>query len=378
LEELTLAELFRNQGYLTFFAGKWHLGEREDYWPLAQGFQVNKGGNHRGSPTFPGGKGYYSPYKNPCLTDGPPGEYLTDRLTDECIRFVESAGEDPFFLYLSFYTVHTPIQGCKEFDAYYLERSQALPDSGRMAYREEGNGITRINQSDPGYAAMIRSMDKNVGRLLNKLEESGHAEHTIVVFTSDNGGLSTTPNGGPTSVHPLRAGKGWCYEGGIRVPLLISVPGLRDKGSSCDQPVISMDFMPTLMELAGIQSDAELVMDGRSLVPWCMDTDYREDRVLIWHYPHYHGSTWRPGSALRSGQWKVVEFYEDNRLELYDLSKDTGERTDLREIHPALADSLQRELHRQLDVLGASYPLPKTGKEPSDTSGIGKVIAYRN
>lgn len=359
LEELTLAELFRDQGYRTFFAGKWHLGESEAYWPLAQGFEINMGGNHKGSPTFPGGKGYYAPYKNPCLTEGPPGEYLTDRLTDESIRFMESAGEDPFFLYLSFYTVHSPIQGCREYDDYYLEQSRALPDSGRMAVTEEGDGITRINQSDPRYAAMVRSMDKNVGRLLKKLEENGHTENTIVIFTSDNGGLSTTRKGGPTSVLPLRAGKGWCYEGGIRVPLLIRIPGLMASGSSCDQPVISMDFLPTLKELAGIQADAGSVMDGQSLVPWCTDPDYREERTLVWHFPHYHGSTWRPGSALRRGQWKVVEFYEDRKLELYDLSTDPGERTNLRESYPALADSLQRELHHGLDEMGAAYPLRK-------------------
>ena len=150
LEEITLAELFREQGYRTFFAGKWHLGENEAYWPLAQGFDENKGGNHRGSPTFPGGQGYYAPYANPCLPEGPPGEYLTDRLTNESIRFIESAGNDPFFLYLSFYTVHTPIQGCLEYDDFYLEQSQALPDSGNMTVIREGDGIRRLKSHVQG------------------------------------------------------------------------------------------------------------------------------------------------------------------------------------------------------------------------------------
>jgi arylsulfatase A-like enzyme len=363
LEELTLAELFREQGYRTFFAGKWHLGESEAYWPLAQGFDVNMGGNHKGQPTFPGGKGYYAPYGNPCLSEGPPGEYLTDRLTDESIRFIESAGEDPYFLYLSFYTVHTPIQGCLEYDEIYLEKSLALPDSGKMLVTQEGDAITRINQSDPKYAAMLRSLDSNVGRLLQKLEDSGHAKNTIVVFTSDNGGLSTTPRGGPTSVLPLRAGKGWCYEGGVRVPLLIRLPALKTPGRSCDQPVISMDFFPTLTELAGLEKAAGPLRDGRSLVPFMNNPDLREDRKLVWHYPHYHGSSWRPGSALRSGSWKLVEFYEDGKLELYDLSTDMGEKINLRETFPELADSLRHEMFRLLDEMGSVYPERKQGTE---------------
>lgn len=363
LEEVTLAELFRDHGYRTFFAGKWHLGESEAYWPREQGFEINKGGNHKGSPTFPGGLGYYAPYGNPCLSDGPPGEYLTDRLSDESIRFIDSAGDDPFFLYLSFYTVHTPIQGCREYDDYYLGNSHALPDSGKMAVRMEHDGITRINQSDPKYAAMVRSMDNNVGRLLEKLEESGKSDNTIVIFTSDNGGLSTRRNGGPTSVLPLRAGKGWCYEGGIRVPLLISFPGIKHRGSSCDQPVISMDFLPTLKELAGIQEEPGPTLDGQSLVPWCMDPDYEEERSLVWHYPHYHGSTWRPGSAIRHKQWKLVEFYEDQSLELYDLSTDIAESNNLREAYPALVDSLRKEMHRELNEMGASYPVRKRSTE---------------
>jgi len=356
LDEYTLAELFRDNGYLTFFAGKWHLGENEDYWPLAQGFKTNMGGNHKGSPTFPGGHGYYAPYANPCLPEGPQGEYLTDRLTAESIRFIESAGEDPFFLYLSFYTVHTPIQGCSDYDDFYMEKSLALPDSGRMVVRGEHEGSTRINQSDPKYAAMVRSMDSNVGRLLNFLEESGKMENTIVVFTSDNGGLSTTRNSGPTSVVPLRAGKGWCYEGGIRVPLLISFPGIENPGSSCDQPVISMDFYPTLKEMAGIKAGSAKALDGQSLLPFCKEPDRLEKRTMVWHYPHYHGSSWRPGSAIRHKQWKLIEFYEDQSFELYDLSADISESNNLMDKYPQLADSLSQIMHHSLNQMGAAYP----------------------
>ena len=356
LEEVTIAELFKEHGYSTFFAGKWHLGETEEFWPLAQGFDENKGGNYRGSPTFPGGQGYYSPYGNPCLADGPEGEYLTDRLTDESIRYIESRGETPFFLYLAYYTVHTPIQGCAEFDKEYEERSLALPDSGAMAIQPEHEGITRINQSNYKYAAMVRSLDTNVGRIMDKLKETGHFENTIIIFTSDNGGLSTTRNGGPTSVVPLRAGKGWCYEGGIRVPLLVRYPGITQPGAVCNQPAISMDCFPTLLDLSGIGVRNELHQDGRSLVPFLEDPDKTGDRMLIWHYPHYHGSTWRPGSAIRSNQWKLVEFYENQNYELYDLSIDQSEQMDLSGKYPQLADSLRNQMHQGLQAMGADYP----------------------
>lgn len=359
LEEVTMAEVFREHGYRTFFAGKWHLGETEEYWPLAQGFDENKGGNHRGSPTFPGGHGYYSPYGNPCLSDGPEGEYLTDRLTDESIQFIESSGEEPFFLYLAYYTVHTPIQGCIAYDDLFRERSIALPDSGVMAIRPEHDGTTRVNQSDYKYASMVRSMDANVGRLMESLKETGKLENTIVVFTSDNGGLSTTWNGGPTSVLPLRAGKGWCYEGGIRVPLLIKYPGITDPGATCNQPAISMDYYPTLLELSGIGERNELHMDGKSLVPFLTDPEKTGDRMLVWHYPHYHGSAWRPGSAIRYNQWKLVEFYEDQTIELYDLSTDLEERLDISGAYPQLADSLRKQMHHRLQAMDAAYPVMK-------------------
>jgi arylsulfatase A-like enzyme len=360
LNEKTLAEIFQQAGYLTFFAGKWHLGESPEYWPLAQGFQINKGGNHKGSPTFPGGNGYYAPYGNPTLEEGPPGEYLTDRLTEESIRFIASAAGAPFFLYLSFYTVHTPIQGCETYDRYYMEKTHALPDSGKMHTRAEHQGKTRINQSDPRYAAMVRSMDKNVGRLLDAIRRQGLQEQTIVIFTSDNGGLSTTSNGGPTSVVPLRAGKGWCYEGGIRIPLLIRYPEITDPGRECHQPVISMDLFPTLLELASLDPPEEPELDGISLAPYLADPGRIDHRTLIWHYPHYHGSTWRPGSAIRQQRWKLLEFYEDRSVELYDLSIDPGERNNLAPGNTMMTDSLRRELHRMLGDLGAKYPERRT------------------
>ena len=356
LEEITLAEAFKQEGYRTFFAGKWHLGETEGFWPEYQGFDINMGGIDWGQPKRnSGGGGYYSPYNNPRLENGPDGEYLTDRLTNESIRFIESVQEDPFFLYLAFYTVHTPIMGCVQFDEMYLEKSRQLPDSGKMISRQEHSALTRINQSNPKYAAMVRSMDTNVGRLLDKLKESGQLDNTIIVFTSDNGGLTTS--NGPTSVLPLRAGKGWCYEGGIRVPLIISYPGMQQSGETCDVPAISMDFYPTLLELAGIDPDPGQHRDGISLLPFLEDPGMEESRTLVWHYPHYHGSRWRPGSAIRENNWKLIEFYEDNTLELYDLETDLEEQNDLSQKYPDIARRLRDLMHRELDEMGARYPV---------------------
>ncbi len=360
LEEFTMAEAFREQGYKTFFAGKWHLGETEGFWPEFQGFEINKGGVNWGAPRLNSeANGYYSPYNNPRLENGPEGEYLTNRLTDESLQFIGSAGDAPFFLYLAFYTIHTPIMGCDEYDEIYEEKSLQLPSKGEMITRMEHDAQTRINQSNAKYAAMMRSLDANVGRLLEKLDEQGYADNTIIVFTSDNGGLTTIPRGGPTAVVPLRAGKGWCYEGGIRVPLLISYPGMQHAGETCDVPAISMDYYPTLLELAGMDPDPGQHIDGKSIVPFLKDPGKAAHRTMVWHFPHYHGSAWRPGSAIRDGNWKLIEFYEDNIVELYDLENDMEERVDLAEAMPETAEKLRTLLHEELDQMGAHYPQPR-------------------
>jgi len=271
--------------------------------------------------------------------------------------FYDTPNLDPFFLYLAYYTVHTPIQGCDEYDDYYREKSFSGPDIGRLVYRNEHEGITRVNQNNFRYASMVRSMDTNVGRIIDKLKETGQFENTILIVTSDNGGLSTTRQGGPTSVIPLRAGKGWCYEGGIRVPLLIRHPGIAYAGSWCSQPVISMDFFPTMLELAGLDLLPELHQDGKSLVPFLRDPAGIEDRTLTWHYPHYHGSTWRPGSAIRRNQWKLVEMYEDQVVELYNLTDDLGEQHNLVDDFPDIARAMREEMHAQLQKMGAAYPV---------------------
>ncbi|NND04965.1 MAG: sulfatase [Saprospiraceae bacterium] len=351
--EITLAETFQKAGYKTCFVGKWHLGETEASWPQAHGFDVNKGGCNWGSPSFGGGGGYYAPYGNPQLADGPDGEYLTDRLTNESIQFIEASADQPFFLYLSFYTVHTPIEGCKTYDDIYRQKQEQLPDSGIIESVVEHDGLTRINQSNAKYAAMLRSLDDNVGRLIDALKASGNWENTMLVFTSDNGGLSTLRKPGPTSVKPLRAGKGWCYEGGIRVPLIIKYPSMVSRGTTTDAPAISMDYYPTLLDFCNLPKMADQHQDGISLRTILENPNDQQNRTFVWHYPHYHGSMWRPGSAIRKNDWKLVHFYEGDQVELFDLSEDLREQIDLADSLPDRAALLKAELQSSLAEMNA-------------------------
>jgi arylsulfatase A-like enzyme len=357
LEEVTIAEALKEAQYKTFFAGKWHLGG-EGFWPDQQGFDINKGGHHKGSP--PGG--YYSPYKNPALTDGPEGEYLTDRLAAESVRFVKANRNEPFLLYLSFYTVHTPIQACQRHIETYQAKVDALPPIEGLQQRPEGDGFTKMRQDNPAYASMVRAMDDAVGRVLDTLDALELAGDTIVIFTSDNGGRSTLfRSGNPTSNEPIRAGKGWCYEGGIRVPLIVRCPGVTRAGSLCDVPVTSTDFYPTMLELAGLDLQPEQHVDGTSLVPLLTGGKSLSRQAIYWHYPHYHGSAWKPGGALRSGPWKLIEFYEDQRVELYNLTEDFRERHDLSAAKPDKTVELLQKLHAWRDDVGAKMPTVNSG-----------------
>jgi arylsulfatase A-like enzyme len=354
LNEVTIAERLGAAGYKTFFAGKWHLGG-EGYFPEDQGFDINKGGHHKGSP--PGG--YYSPYKNPKLSNGPEGEYLTDRLTDESIRFLEENRRNPFLLFLSFYTVHTPIQACKRHVDRFKKKANALPGIEGPAQTAEGEGFTKMRQDNPAYASMVHAMDENVGRLLGKLEEPELEDNTVVIFTSDNGGLSTLfKRGYPTSNQPLRAGKGWCYEGGIRVPLIVRAPGVTKPGSVCHVPVTSTDFHPTMLELASLELKRGQHPDGCSLVSLLQGSGTLDRNAIYWHYPHYHGSAWNPGAAVRAGDWKLIEFYEEKRIELYNLEKDAGERNDLAAKYPRKKAELLEMLHEWQIKVGAKMPRP--------------------
>jgi len=351
LAEITMAELFRDNGYKTFFAGKWHLGN-EGYFPEDQGFDINIGGHHRGSP--PGG--YYVPYKNPKLIDGPEGEYLTDRLTDESIQFLKDNKDEPFFLFLSYYTVHTPIQANKKYIEHYKNKLEKLrlPGVPRAA---EHDAYTTLMQANAEYASMVQALDMNVGKLMDAISEQGLSENTIIVFTSDNGGLTTLSYRdwiAPTSVMPLRAGKGWCYEGGIRVPLIIKTPSMKTSATS-SEAVISMDLFSTLTDMAGI-AHGESQVDGVSLTTLVNRTGQLEREDIFWHYPHYHSSGWTPGAAIRSGKWKLIIFYDLEKTELYDLEADPGENNDLSSELPKKVNELKNKLMQWQEKTGAVFP----------------------
>jgi len=340
-EEITIAEVLKSNGYKTMISGKWHLGKEEKYWPENQGFDVNKGGYSAGSPVnSKGSNGYFSPYGNPRLEDGPVGEYLTDRQTDEAIRFIKDNRESPFFVYLSYYAVHNPMQGKESLIKYFEMKADSTGLSkvqpftrNRQWIRESmsDNYKERIIQSNPVYASMIYSVDENIGRLLKELQVMKLEKNTIIIFTSDNGGLSTS-EGSPTCNAPLRAGKGWLYEGGIRVPLIIKIPGGKIKVKAINTPVSSIDYFPTIIEMTNSRSSGK-ESDGVSIVTLLKGKKLPE-RPLYWHYPHYSNQGVEPGSAIRLGKYKLIDNFERNRQELYDLEKDLSETTDISSLNP--------------------------------------------
>ena len=348
LKEITIAEKLKEKGYKTGFVGKWHLGG-EGFYPENQGFDMNIGGCEKGSP--PGG--YYSPYKNPKLKDGPEGEYLTDRLTNESIKFISDNKENPFFLYLAFYTVHRPIEASKKFIEKYTQKRKELKLQKEQFTRED-SAWNKVVQDNAVYASMVEAMDDNVGRIMDTLKKHGLDKNTWVIFTSDNGGLSTLlDKNAPTSNVPLRAGKGWCYEGGIRVPLIITGPGVYHPGRIVEQPAISMDFFTTMLSIAGIQYDKN---DGENLLPVLTKNQQLNRDELFWHYPHYHGSGWKPGSALRKGDWKLIVHYENNKTELFNLSGDPGEKVDVSSQNPEKVNEMKKILDKKLQESGAEFP----------------------
>lgn len=354
LEEVTIAEALKENGYQTFFAGKWHLGDK-GHWPTDQGFDFNVGGNSKGSP--PGG--YYAPWTNPTLKAKANGEYLTERLTEESTKFLEQRDQEkPFLLYLSYYNVHTPIQPYRKRVEHFNEKAKKEFAAPTKPIKEH-DGQSRSRQDNPAYASMVSAVDLSVGTLLAKLDDLGLSDNTVVIFFSDNGGLCTTGRVGPTSNLPLRAGKGWLYEGGVREPMIIRAPGVTRPGSVNDTPVISTDFFPTMLELAGLKSQSELHADGVSLAPLLSDSGKLPARSLYWHYPHYHGSTWKPGASIRDGDWKLIEFYHYDKVELYNLRDDPGEQTDLSETQAAKTAELLAKLHTWQREMKARMPEPK-------------------
>ena len=334
----TLAESFREQGYRTAHFGKWHLGED----PRTQGFDINVAGSKRGNP---GRDGYFSPYNVEPLEDGPEGEYLTDRLTDEAIDFLQANQDSAFFLYMPYYTVHTPLQGKED-----LIRK----------YRQKGGDPL---QNNAVYAAMVEAMDQNIGRLLSALDSLGLAENTMVVFTSDNGGIRAV-----SSQEPLRAGKGSYYEGGIRVPLIVRWPGSVEPGTESELPVSNLDFFPTFQEIFG-QKQKEKTLDGQSLLPILKQQADFAERPLFWHFPIYLQAydtlqddgrdplfRTRPGSVVRQGKWKLHEYFEDGGLELYNLEEDIGERNNLTEEMPEKTQEMYRILEDWRESTQAPVP----------------------
>jgi arylsulfatase A len=345
LEETTLAEVFKAAGYATASIGKWHLGG-DGFGPREQGFDLNVAGDHHGTPVS-----YFFPYRRgaettPGLEEGREGEYLTDRLTDEAVKFVERNRRRPFFLYLPHFAVHIPMKAKPELIARYKTSANSAEP-----------------QHNPIYAAMLESLDEGVGRVLRKLDELGLRDDTIVVFTSDNGGLNVEegPNTPPTSNAPLRAGKGYLYEGGIRVPLIFDWPAARWRPGVVRAPVSGVDLFDTISDLAGLRTPRPT--DGVSLVPLLRRGRaagaWRE--TLFWHYPHYSNQGGRPSGAVREGAYKLVEFYEDGRLELYDVRRDPGETRDLSARMPARAKALRAKLARWRENVGAQMPTPNPG-----------------
>jgi arylsulfatase A-like enzyme len=370
LEEFTLAEAFKAEGYATMFAGKWHLGPSEEFWPTKQGFDLNFGGFSRGGPY--GGKRYFSPYGNPRLADGPDGEHLPIRLAKETSNFIRQNKERPFFAYLAFYSVHTPLLAPQPLIEKYKAKAKRLGLEDQEAFADEEQvwpdakqpRRVRQLQAHATYAAMVESMDRAVGNVLETLDELGLADDTIVCLTSDNGGLSTS-EGSPTSNLPLRGGKGWIYEGGIREAFMIRAPKVAGQPKSCDVPVVSTDFYPTLLELAGLAAKPEQHLDGVSLVPLLKGNRSIDRDAIYWHYPHYSNQGGFPGGAIRSGPWKLIERFEDGTVHLFNLADDIGEGTDVSGEHPQRVTAMRSKLHRWYIDVDAKFLRPqKDGPAP--------------
>jgi arylsulfatase A-like enzyme len=359
LEEVTIAETLKKAGYSTFFAGKWHLGPK-GFWPEDQGFDVNRGGIDRGGPY--GGKKYFSPYGNPRLEDGPAGEHLPDRLATETVKFIEANKDKPFLAYLSFYSVHTPLMGRADLVEKYKKKSADLKHEGEK-WKPERQRQARQYQDHAVYAAMVGAMDQAVGKVLAALDRLKLADNTIVVFFSDNGGLSTS-EGSPTSNVPLRAGKGWSYEGGVREPCIIRVPGMTKPGSVCKEPIISTDFFPTILDVAKIPAQPKNHVDGVSLAKLLADpTKQLEREAIYWHYPHYGNQGGAPSGAIRVGDWKLIEWFEDDSIELFNLADDIGESKNLAKIQPERAAKMKKMLADWRKSVDANMPRPKAKKQ---------------
>ena len=345
LEFFTIAEMLKNEGYINAHVGKWHLGEKGNY-PMDQGFDVNIGGWESGGPKG----GYFSPYSNPNLENGPEGEYLTDRLTNEAINFIDNNKEERFFLHLAYYSVHTPIQSKREYSNYFKNKS------------------SDENHNRPDYAGMIRSLDENIGKVLAKIEELNLSEETLIIFTSDNGGIRSISN-----QNPLRAGKGSYYEGGIRVPMIFSWKGKLETNKKSFERISNIDFYPTIKNIIG-HKNKNLKLDGLDLNPIFRGKKLKE-RALFFHFPVYLEAynvqkddgkdplfRTRPGSVIIKGDWKLHHYFEDNELELYNLSDDMSESKNLSKINKEITTRLYNDLDVWRRSNNAPIPSEKNPK----------------
>ena len=345
LEEETIAERLKTKGYATASIGKWHLGG-EGSLPTDQGFDVNVGGLDIGSPPS-----YFSPYKNKMLSDGPPGEFLTDRLTQEAIKFITANKDKPFYIYLPHYAVHTPIQAKKE----VIEKYRQIP--------------TTPQHSNPVYAGLVESVDDSVGAIRAKLSELGLAENTIFVFTSDNGGLSHQVGAQGwkrqvTDNSPSRLGKGSSFDGGVHIPLIVTWPSKVKPGTVSDVPVISVDHYSTLLEATGIAAKEGHQPDGESLMPLLTQNGSLKRDAIYWHYPHYHPGSATPYSAVREGDWKLIEFLEDNHVELYNMKRDLGESDNVANENTEKVSALKAKLEAWRKEVGAQMPTKNPAYDP--------------
>ena len=359
-EDITLPETLRENGYTTFIAGKWHLGGEQSY-PENHGFDINIGGYESGSPNG----GYFSPYNNPKMTDGKKGENLSLRLGQETASFIESHfrknKKQSFFAYLSFYAVHSPIQTTEHNWRYFREKA-ASGDIVDEGFKIDRTLPVRQIQDNPVYAGLIKQMDDAVGVVLDRLEKLGLDKNTIIIFTSDNGGVSSG-DAYSTSNLPLRGGKGRQWEGGIRVPLLIQIPDSNNKGTICDVPVSGADFYPTFLDMAGISLIPQQHVDGVSVKP-LLEGKAIAPRALYWHYPHYGNQGGEPSSIIRDGDWKLIHYYEDGRNELYNLKIDETESEPLNIQYPDRVDFLSKKLSLWLTEVNAQYPVADMEYDP--------------
>lgn len=367
LEEVTIGDALRARGYATGYIGKWHLGTNQ-FMPSHQGFDTIIAVNNAGQPGS-----YFPPYGRvgaptavPDLDDDPPDAYLTDRLTDAAVRFIATRRREPFLLVLAHYTVHTPLEAPAALVAEYEKEIGTTGSTPTTEPITERTAATRSRQDHAVYAAMVETLDRSIGRITDTLRTLGLDDRTAVVFVSDNGGLSTVQGSrpGPTSNLPLRAGKGWLYEGGIRVPLIVRWPGVTRPGTVIGTPATTDDLFPTLLELAGAARSTDVPLDGLSLAP-LFRGDSLPSRPLFWHFPHYHGSGNRPSGVVRDGNYKLLEWFEDGRVELYDLASDSTETHDISAERPQMAVRLLRLLRDWRERIGARMPTPNPEWTPA-------------